>query len=71
MKKASRIILVVAMVLIVYGYWGTFTKSGNKVYDEMDAMLPFFVLIFGVILLLVFAILVFIMKGKSKAGKQK
>jgi NADH:ubiquinone oxidoreductase subunit 6 (subunit J) len=77
MKKASRIILIAAILSIIYGYWGAFTQSGNKVYDEMDAMLPFFVLIFGVILLLLFLVLVFIMKRKSKAenidkpGKQK
>ena len=69
MKKASRIILIAAILSIIYGYWGAFTQSGNKVYDEMDAMLPFFVLIFGVILLLIFLVLVFIMKRKSKAGK--
>ena len=66
MKKASGIILIVAIVLIIYGYWGAFTQSGNKIYDEMDALLPFFVLIFGVILLIVFLVLVFIMRRKSK-----
>ena len=70
MKKASRIILIAAILFIIYGYWGAFTESGNKVYDEMDAMLPFFVLIFGVILLLLFLVVVFIMKRKSKAEKQ-
>ncbi len=69
MKKASLIILIVSIVLITYGYWGAFTKSGNKVYDEMDALFPFFVLIFGVILLIVFLVLVFIMRRKSTAGK--
>ena len=68
MKKASRIILIAAILSIIYGYWGAFTEAGNKVYDEMDAMLPFFVLIFGVILLLLFLVLVFIMKRKFKAG---
>ena len=68
MKKASRIILIAAILSIIYGYWGAFTEAGNKVYDEMDAMLPFFVLIFGVILLLLFLVLVFIIKRKSKAG---
>ena len=70
MKKASRIILIAAILFIIYGYWGAFTESGNKVYDEMDAMLPFFVLIFGVILLLIVLVVVFIMKRKSKAEKQ-
>ncbi len=38
-------------------------------YDEMDGLLPFFLLIFAVILLIVFLVLVFIMKRKSKAEK--
>lgn len=69
MKKASRIVGIVALVLMIYGYWGAFTQSGNKVYDEMDAFLPFFVLVFGVILLVVFLVFNFNNKQKSKAGK--
>jgi hypothetical protein len=30
---------------IIFGYWGAFTKSGGKYYDEMDAMTPFFMLV--------------------------
>jgi uncharacterized membrane protein len=71
MKRASQIILIVAIACIIYGYWGAFTQSGNKVYDEMDAMLPFFVLLLGVVLLLVFLVLVFILKRKSKSGNRK
>lgn len=69
MKKVSAIIFIVAVALIIYGYWGAFTQSGNKIYDEMDALLPFFVLIFGVFLIIVFLVLFFIMKRKSKAKK--
>ncbi|MEP7164284.1 MAG: hypothetical protein ABI741_06300 [Ferruginibacter sp.] len=66
MKIASRIILIVAIILIGYGYWGAFTRSGNKVYDEMDAYFPFFMLIGGLILFLSFLILVMIMRRKAK-----
>lgn len=64
MKIVSRIIFIVAIALITYGYWGAFTQSGNKVYDEMDAYLPFYILIFGVILFVVFILLVIIMRRK-------
>ncbi|HZH95573.1 MAG TPA: hypothetical protein VEY06_06785 [Flavisolibacter sp.] len=69
MKKAARIILIMAILSVIYGYWGAFTPSGNKVYDEMDGMLPFFVLIFGVVLFIVFLVMILIVKRKSKAGK--
>ena len=66
MKIVARIIFIIAVALITYGYWGAFTHSGNKVYDEMDAYLPFFILIFGVILFVVFILLVIIMRRKRK-----
>lgn len=70
MKTASRIILVLAIGSMIYGWWGAFTPSGNKVYDEMDGLLPFFILIFGVVLFVVFLVLVFIRKRKRGAGKK-
>jgi len=66
MKAASRIILILSLALIGYGYWGAFTRSGNKVYDEMDGMLPFFVLLTGVILLIVSLILFIIMRRRNR-----
>ncbi|MEO6539432.1 MAG: hypothetical protein ABIN74_00520 [Ferruginibacter sp.] len=51
---------------MIYGYWGAFTTAGNKVYDEMDGYYPFFMLIGGVVLLVIFLILVFIMRRKAK-----
>ena len=66
MKLASRIILILALALTGYGYWGAFTNNGNKVYDEMDAFYPFFIMIAGLILFVVFLIMLFIMKRKVK-----
>ncbi len=66
MKTTSRIILFLALTLTAYGYWGAFTRSGNKVYDEMDAYYPFFMMITGLILLVVFLILVIIMRRRKR-----
>jgi uncharacterized membrane protein YedE/YeeE len=66
LKIISRILLLIAVAAIVYGYWGAFTSSGNKVYDEMDAFYPFFILIAGIILLIVFFVLLFITKKRAK-----
>jgi ABC-type phosphate transport system permease subunit len=65
-KTVSRILLTVGIASIIYGYWGAFTRSGNKVYDEMDAYLPFFILIAGVSLMIAFIILEIIMRRKKK-----
>ena len=66
MKILSRGMLVVAIVLICYGYWGAFTRGGNKVYDEMDAYYPFFMLIAGLILLVVFLVMMMVMRRRRK-----
>jgi heme/copper-type cytochrome/quinol oxidase subunit 2 len=66
MKIILRIMLLIAIAFIVYGYWGAFTASGNKMYDEMDAYYPFFMLLFGVLVLMVCLIMFFIRKRKFK-----
>jgi heme/copper-type cytochrome/quinol oxidase subunit 2 len=67
LKKLSSIILILAIVSIAYGYWGAFTESGNKVYDEMDAMFPFLVLIAGVIILLIVLVIFMVRMRKRKS----
>jgi hypothetical protein len=66
MKLISKIIVLLAVPAIIYGYWGAFTASGNKVYDEMDAMFPFFIMIVGVVVLCSFLIVVAIKKLGAK-----
>jgi hypothetical protein len=66
MKRVPAIILIAALILIGYGYWGAFTSAGNKVYDEMDAYYPFFMLIGGVILLITWLIIILIRKRRTK-----
>lgn len=46
--------LIVSLALIIYVYWGAFTNAGNKVYDEMDGFFPFFLIMGGVVLFVVF-----------------
>ena len=67
MKIASGIIGIIAIALIIYGYWGAFTKSGNKVYDEMDAYFPFFLLVGGSVLFIISLVLFIIMRTKAKS----
>ena len=62
--------LLLATALCIYGYWGAFTESGNKRYDEMDAMFPFFVMIFGVALFIVFSVILIIHRKKKKSNSE-
>ena len=66
MKTSSIIAPAIAAAAIIYGYWGAFTNAGNKVYDEMDAMFPFFILFFGVILLITFLIILLFRRRRNK-----
>jgi heme/copper-type cytochrome/quinol oxidase subunit 2 len=69
MKITSGIICMLAVALMMYGYWGAFTQSGNKVYDEMDAYFPFFLLIGGVVLFIISLVLFIIISRKAKRNK--
>ncbi len=69
MKTTSKIIFILSILLIGYGYWGAFSESGNKVYDEMNGLFPFYMLILGTILFIVFLLLLIIIRKKSKAEK--
>jgi heme/copper-type cytochrome/quinol oxidase subunit 2 len=65
MKRVPAIILIVALALTGYGYWGAFTDAGNKVYDEMDAYYPFFMLAGGVILFIIWLIIILVRRTKK------
>ena len=45
--------LALAIGLLSFGYWGLYTKSGNRYFDEMAGIIPFFMLITGGIILLI------------------
>jgi heme/copper-type cytochrome/quinol oxidase subunit 2 len=66
MKPFLVILFIAALTLAGYGYWGAFTSAGNKVYDEMDAYYPFFMLIGGVILFILWLIIILLRKRRAK-----
>lgn len=57
LKKIAYILIVLALPLVVWGYYGLFTKAGNKQYDEMDGMWPFFGLVGAAVLVFISIIL--------------
>lgn len=66
MKITPGIMLTIAIAFMAYGYWGAFTESGNKVYDEMDAMLPFFGLVLGAVLFIIFVVIMIVIKNRKR-----
>ena len=44
---------VVGLVLLIFGWWGQHTESGQKKFDEMAGMIPFFAFYLGIILALI------------------
>lgn len=45
MKAIRLIVILLCCYGAGYGYWGAFTVSGNKVYDGMAALLPFYIML--------------------------
>ncbi len=65
MKKFAVPVLLLAIVLFTFGYWGYFTQSGQSAFDEMNGMIPFFALIGSGVLGLIVVILIIIGRIKK------
>ena len=70
MMKALRIVLAAVCCFgIGYGYWGAFTESGNERYEEMAALLPFYIMLGSAALLAImglYHIVIFMIKRSNK-----
>ena len=42
LKRVSLVLAIAAAALGVFCWWGLFTTAGQKRFDEMDGMYPFF-----------------------------
>lgn len=60
MRLAGIILIVISLGMGLFCYWGIYTESGRRRYDEMAGMIPFFVGIAGGVLLLVGGVLLFL-----------
>jgi hypothetical protein len=66
MKQTAITLFLLGATGSAYGYWGAFTQSGHRYYDEMDGYYPFFVLVGSCLLLLTSAILTFVFLVRKK-----
>lgn len=69
MRMASKICLLLALLLTSFGIWGMHSASGRRTFDEMDGLIPFGALILGVLTLGCAAILV-IAQRRARPGGQ-
>jgi hypothetical protein len=69
MKPLPIFVIILCCVGAGYGYWGAFTDSGNKVYEEMAALIPFYIMLGSVSILIImglyYAVMAIIKKGNS------
>ncbi len=53
MLITAIVLSILGLVALVFGAWGRFSESGQKLYDEMAGMIPFFSYYLGILLLAV------------------
>lgn len=70
MRAASVILLIAGTGLCSFGYWGMFTTSGRRAYDEMDGMYPFFALLAGSLMIIV-ALVFFLIDVRRRKTRSK
>ncbi len=72
--KSAKILFLFTVICGLFGYWGAFTPDGNRIFDEMSGMIPYF-LGFGLSFLCCIAALILLLirhfqtlKTKRKSG---
>jgi hypothetical protein len=53
LRTAAAVLAVAGAGLVGFGWWGVNTAAGQRRYDEMAGMIPFFAEVAGAILLVV------------------
>jgi hypothetical protein len=54
-KQLSVALTVVGLACVAFGWWGVKTRAGSRMFEEMAGMIPFFVGVFGALLIVVAA----------------
>jgi hypothetical protein len=57
MKATAHSLVVLALALIAFGWWGIETTAGRQRFDEMAGMIPFGAQVAGALCLLVAVVL--------------
>ncbi|MEM7300929.1 MAG: hypothetical protein AAF468_07580 [Pseudomonadota bacterium] len=60
-------LFILALTLLLFGYWGLETQSGRATFDEMDGLIPFFAGVIGGMFLLIS--LIWLTINRFRTGK--
>ena len=52
MQRIAKALLLLALGLGVFAWWGLSTSAGARAFDEMDGLIPFFAGVLGVALVI-------------------
>jgi hypothetical protein len=69
LKHTFSISVAICFVGIAFGYWGAFTRSGEKHFEEMAGLLPFYILV-GSAALFTVAVIILVIKKTWARVKQ-
>ena len=53
MKQLSAAVTALGLASVAFGWWGVTTRAGSRMFEEMAGMIPFFVGVFGGLLVVV------------------
>jgi hypothetical protein len=65
-KIIHTIVIIIILVGAVFGWWGMFHPAGQKHFDEMDGMIPFFALCFSGVTGSVYVIVMIVRKALTR-----
>ena len=66
MRIAAGVLAAAGIALAAFGWWGMYTAAGNRRFDEMDGLIPFFAGCAGLLLLAV-AVIVALLAWRRSA----
>ena len=66
MRTAATILLILALPLAAFGWWGTQTQAGHSAYDEMAGIVPFAAEALSALLLIVSAICAWVARRRAR-----
>ena len=69
MRRLAFGMLFLGVALMVYGWWGIFTPSGQRAYDEMAGLIPLYGGILGAFLAVVGALILLMRRWRARRSR--
>lgn len=66
MIALMKMCLSIATIIGLFSLWGYFSSTGQKYFDEMDGLIPFFGLILSLAMFLIFGLILAFLNLRKK-----